>query len=1064
MNENDGLSRPYPLPNSKEEYELSNTSSTFNDYDDSNGYASSNNSSNCFNRFNNQESTDLSSIDETSASHSLYSCGYPTDEQTQSLNTLNSFHRGMMVGRQRGCCVDADEFFDGNVNGTAHGSAVASSKGSNREVDFKEDSSSGNNSSQTLNDAMTNEELLLQSSRRPTPGNPPQCKRSMTTVSKLNNRLHILQMARKRLAESVASKKMLKNACGAGGEGAVDDTVVEAQKKIVVPPRVSNQSVPSKHQDGEEPMVLQTSSSDDTGFNSFLHFLGDVNAVSEEESIPHDDGAGDVVEEGSFLDEAVLVDQMTVKPSHHLMHERNLNLPQRRYDNTNVSNEDDDTCVSNYNINASTLSLSTMETNPYAGVRSFLGVGGDIGGNPTCAEAILRQSNGVVEKVHDDVVQQPTPTRAYKTTRHSTDDALSSAETYSYTQAYNDSDNITDNHSFQDNASTAGGISTNEGYSFCPSSKHSSAFSALTDEYCYDVSRRTGAGYGIDSVADDNDSGSGARGLVRGGKGAQDSPEENQRTHSGPVDVDTNAIRPTSMRDEGSYSYDSSLARPPPPPTQVSNDCMYGYGDEQHLATIIRHPSDAADGLVAIGGAGYVDEEAAMRYASLRREQSTSAKILSCNWITSSSRFVKFLLLIALGLMLLSVACVSFGVLLKNNDENVVESAVARPAVSKGDESGVNTGNGGTVGMEGGPQGNNNDGLNQNEGDSAIGFFPSYPTPSPSYQPTAELTTITDSRGEDPFVPAVPAPTPVINIATSPPTFDAVVFVPAVEVSFPPITSSPTYKPATPIPSPFPTTSMADTMEPTGPVYASQLQSQTVHIKAAYDTYINSALPNSNFGTFSHIDVDGQPASVAVIAFDLSAIIITAQVKQGYDPSQENQHRRTAQTVTEATLRLYATDGSSSGGGVIYALPNAWRWEETDLTWNSASENVDQLGATRVGSIDEIVYQDVWYEVDVTAAFTNGLASMLHLMIQSESSDGVSFASREGNSGNYAPELVLTVSSDGILGDLRPSDESTWPTYVPTTATDAPSKATPNPSRMPSRRPTSKVSLQEYIV
>jgi hypothetical protein len=110
---------------------------------------------------------------------------------------------------------------------------------------------------------------------------------------------------------------------------------------------------------------------------------------------------------------------------------------------------------------------------------------------------------------------------------------------------------------------------------------------------------------------------------------------------------------------------------------------------------------------------------------------------------------------------------------------------------------------------------------------------------------------------------------------------------------------------------------------------------------------------------------------------------------------------------------------------VVFSLPKAQHWTETSLTWNN-KDQVDRSGKFQVGSLGW-AEPFFWNEIDVTAAFANGIGidSLLSFVIVSDSTNGVTFASRERDYGSFSPELVLTfVDGTGISTNLPPSNLS----------------------------------------
>ncbi len=143
------------------------------------------------------------------------------------------------------------------------------------------------------------------------------------------------------------------------------------------------------------------------------------------------------------------------------------------------------------------------------------------------------------------------------------------------------------------------------------------------------------------------------------------------------------------------------------------------------------------------------------------------------------------------------------------------------------------------------------------------------------------------------------------------------------------------------------------------------------------DTYVRSDQTGSNFGSRTHLDVDGSPAKNILLRFNVSGI--------------------GANAATSAKLRLYVVDPSPSGG--IFKQTNGASWTEGGVTWTTqpaAGATLGTLGAVSSGS---------WYEVDVSS-YVKGDGTW-DVVIQSTNSNGADYSSKEG-AANLAPQLVVT--------------------------------------------------------
>jgi hypothetical protein len=184
-------------------------------------------------------------------------------------------------------------------------------------------------------------------------------------------------------------------------------------------------------------------------------------------------------------------------------------------------------------------------------------------------------------------------------------------------------------------------------------------------------------------------------------------------------------------------------------------------------------------------------------------------------------------------------------------------------------------------------------------------------------------------------------------------------------------------------------------------------------VQAAQDAFIDATSPDEEYGTSEELRVDHSPRLWSFISFDGPSVISNITRFQ----------RQTTIQVLQAKLRLYSLD--QGGGAMVFLLPSVQQWTETSLTWNN-KDQIDRSGEFQVGSLGW-AEPFSWNEIDVTAAFANGIGtdSFLNFIIVSDSTNGVTFASRERDSGSFCPELVLTfVDGKGISANLPPSNSS----------------------------------------
>ncbi|HYT11040.1 MAG TPA: DNRLRE domain-containing protein, partial [Mycobacteriales bacterium] len=172
---------------------------------------------------------------------------------------------------------------------------------------------------------------------------------------------------------------------------------------------------------------------------------------------------------------------------------------------------------------------------------------------------------------------------------------------------------------------------------------------------------------------------------------------------------------------------------------------------------------------------------------------------------------------------------------------------------------------------------------------------------------------------------------------------------------------------------------------------ASGTTAQTGPVRAftpVADTYVDSSIPNTNYGTKTNLSVDASPIQESYLKFQLSGL--------------------TGNTVTSAKLRVYVSDNGSVKGGSVAKMSNI-SWVETGVTYNTRPSidgaTLSTLGAVNIGA---------WYEFDVTPAVTGD--GMLSLGVKSSSTDGVHYSAREDTT--HAPQLVVTVTP----GDTIPPE------------------------------------------
>ncbi len=173
-----------------------------------------------------------------------------------------------------------------------------------------------------------------------------------------------------------------------------------------------------------------------------------------------------------------------------------------------------------------------------------------------------------------------------------------------------------------------------------------------------------------------------------------------------------------------------------------------------------------------------------------------------------------------------------------------------------------------------------------------------------------------------------------------------------------------------------------------------------------HDAYVRADNPSTNYGSSTTLRVDNSPVKHTLITFDVLGV--------------------GASTVTNATLRLYNTNGSGKGGD-FYQIINP-SWDENTVTWNNAPS--EEL--TKLSSLGE-VSSDNWYDVDITSIVTGD--GLVGVKIISKSTNGAHYTSKEGATG-FMPELVVSFEDTGPNDPPVADNQSVTTTQaVPVTVT-----------------------------
>lgn len=226
-----------------------------------------------------------------------------------------------------------------------------------------------------------------------------------------------------------------------------------------------------------------------------------------------------------------------------------------------------------------------------------------------------------------------------------------------------------------------------------------------------------------------------------------------------------------------------------------------------------------------------------------------------------------------------------------------------------------------------------------------------------------------------------------------------------------PVPSTPTYTPTnTPIP---PTV----TNTPAGPTILS--------FTPIADANIASSSSSTNFGSTTTLQVDNRPVSHFLLKFDVTGV--------------------NGRPVTNAVLRLYNVDASTSGG--IFYPVNDNTWQEGTVTWNTAPA----AGATVLGSLGSVSPNN-WYEVNLSSYINHD--GTYSLRVSSTSSNGADYSSKEGN---YPPQLVISIANSSSPTATNTALPTATKTPLPT-ATSTPTNTGIPPTATNTAQPPTATS------
>ena len=197
----------------------------------------------------------------------------------------------------------------------------------------------------------------------------------------------------------------------------------------------------------------------------------------------------------------------------------------------------------------------------------------------------------------------------------------------------------------------------------------------------------------------------------------------------------------------------------------------------------------------------------------------------------------------------------------------------------------------------------------------------------------------------------------------------------------------------------------------------------SVSLLPVSDATVRADSPSTNYGSATTLTSDGSPVTAAYMKFDLTGL--------------------GSASIKTATLRMMVTNGSS--GIQAFKLSTDISWKESTITYSDRPV----LGAafkTFAGGA-----QGSWATVDVTGGVSGMAGRVVTLAIDSTSSDGYAFYSRE----NPTDKVTLVIDTGGA-GSPVPTATAT-PSPKPSSI--ATPTRTPTPTPTPTRTPTASPSV-----
>jgi regulation of enolase protein 1 (concanavalin A-like superfamily) len=178
-----------------------------------------------------------------------------------------------------------------------------------------------------------------------------------------------------------------------------------------------------------------------------------------------------------------------------------------------------------------------------------------------------------------------------------------------------------------------------------------------------------------------------------------------------------------------------------------------------------------------------------------------------------------------------------------------------------------------------------------------------------------------------------------------------------------------------------------------------------------YDTYISNSAKTANYGGFSSLSLNSSGPIKGLFYFDISSL--------------------SGSTITGATLSMYQLSGIAS---TLTAYPMTATWAEMSATYNSANGSI---GGTSMGSVSAPATASLFVDIPLSTAtvqgWINSPATSYGIAVTTNSTNSLTYASREWGTQGYNPKLTITLPSlataeiqvDGCTGTEIVSGDAT---------------------------------------